>query len=80
MGDSGVGKTSSNRISSNTFSPCTEATIGASYFQNNMQRRYNLNMGYDEEKYRCLVPLYYNNADVNIYMMLSKALTVKKNT
>ena len=72
MGDSGVGKTCiATRISSNTFSPCTEATIGASYFSKIIykeNRRYNLNI-WDtagQEKYRCLVPLYYNNADAAI--------------
>tara|TARA_Y100000817_G_C16803856_1_gene520945 strand:- start:199 stop:810 length:612 start_codon:yes stop_codon:yes gene_type:complete len=72
MGDSGVGKTAiATRIACNIFTPCSEATIGASYFskviyKNN--KRYNLNI-WDtagQEKYRCLVPLYYNNADAAI--------------
>ena len=80
MGDSGVGKTCiATRISSNIFSPCSEATIGASYFSKIIykeNKRYNLNI-WDtagQEKYRCLVPLYYNNADaaIIVYDVTSK--------
>lgn len=72
MGDSGVGKTAiATRIACNIFTPCSEATIGASYFSKSIyknDKRYNLNI-WDtagQEKYRCLVPLYYNNADAAI--------------
>lgn len=67
MGDSGVGKTSiAMRIATDTFSIGTEATIGASYFSktiNKNNKYYNFNI-WDtagQEKYNCLVPLYYRN-------------------
>lgn len=69
MGDSSVGKTSlATRIACNTYTPCGEATIGASYFskfieKNNQQYHFNIWDTAGQEKYQCLVPLYYKNAD-----------------
>jgi small GTP-binding protein len=72
MGDSGVGKSSiATRIVCNTFDACTEATIGASYFSKHIIKNgksYNFNI-WDtagQEKYNCLVPLYYRNCDAAI--------------
>ena len=72
MGDSGVGKSSlATRMVSDTFLVCTEATIGASYFSKSIVKdgqQYNFNI-WDtagQEKYNCLVPLYYRNSDAAI--------------
>lgn len=69
MGDSGVGKSSiAERIVNDVFSLGTEATIGASYFSKILSKDnkiYNFNI-WDtagQEKYHCLVPLYYKNCD-----------------
>mgnify|MGYP006107815295 CR=1 FL=1 len=72
MGDSGVGKTSvALRISCNTFVPNGEATIGASYcskiiYKDDIQYNFNIWDTAGQEKYRCLVPLYYKNSDAAI--------------
>jgi len=72
MGDSGVGKTSlATRISCDTYNSHGDATIGASYFskfieKNNRKYSFNIWDTAGQEKYRCLVPLYYNNADAAI--------------
>ena len=72
MGDSGVGKSSiAERIVHDTFNIETEATIGASYFSKTIhkgEQSYNFNI-WDtagQEKYNCLVPLYYRNCDAAI--------------
>lgn len=72
MGDSGVGKSSiAERIVYDTFNIATEATIGASYFSKTIYKgdqSYNFNI-WDtagQEKYNCLVPLYYRNCDAAI--------------
>ena len=72
MGDSGVGKSSlANRIVSDTFLAGTEATIGASYFskfivKDGQQYNFNIWDTAGQEKYNCLVPLYYRNSDAAI--------------
>lgn len=69
MGDSNVGKTAiATRIASNTFSPCSEATIGASFFskiieKNKKNHKFNIWDTAGQEKYKCLVPLYYRNSN-----------------
>ncbi len=69
MGDSGVGKSSiAERLVNDVFSISTEATIGASYLSkilSKINKIYNFNI-WDtagQEKYHCLVPLYYKNCD-----------------
>lgn len=72
MGDSGVGKSSiAERIVNDTFSVGTEATIGASYFskciiKDKQTYCFNIWDTAGQEKYNCLVPLYYRNSDVAI--------------
>ena len=69
MGDSGVGKSSlATRIACDTFSTYTDATIGASFFakiieHNNKRYKFNIWDTAGQEKYSCLVPLYYRNSD-----------------
>lgn len=69
MGDSGVGKSSlASRIACDTFSTYTDATIGASFFakiieHNNKRYKFNIWDTAGQEKYSCLVPLYYRNSD-----------------
>lgn len=72
MGDSGVGKSSiATRIATDTFSSCSDATIGASYFGKIIERdgqlyKFNIWDTAGQEKYSCLVPLYYRNCDAAI--------------
>ena len=69
MGDSGVGKSSlATRIACDTFSTYTDATIGASFFakiieHDNKRYKFNIWDTAGQEKYSCLVPLYYRNSD-----------------
>lgn len=69
MGESGVGKSSlATRIACNKFETYTEATIGASYFgkiieQDQKIYKFNIWDTAGQEKYSCLVPLYYRNSD-----------------
>ena len=72
MGDSGVGKSSiATRISCNTFTPLSDATIGASFFSKIIEKetqmyKFNIWDTAGQEKYSCLVPLYYRNCDAAI--------------
>ena len=72
MGDSGVGKSSiATRIACDTFSAFTDATIGASFFakmieKNEQLYKFNIWDTAGQEKYSCLVPLYYRNCDAAI--------------
>lgn len=72
MGDSGVGKSSiATRIACDTFTAFTDATIGASFFakiieKNNQVYKFNIWDTAGQEKYSCLVPLYYRNCDAAI--------------
>lgn len=72
MGDSGVGKSSiATRIACDTFTAFTDATIGASFFakiieKNNQVYKFNIWDTAGQEKYSCLVPLYYRNCDASI--------------
>lgn len=69
MGDSGVGKSSiATRIACDTFTAFTDATIGASFFgkmieKDNQSYKFNIWDTAGQEKYSCLVPLYYRNCD-----------------
>ncbi len=69
MGDSGVGKSSiATRIACDTFTAFTDATIGASFFgkiieKDNQIYKFNIWDTAGQEKYSCLVPLYYRNCD-----------------
>lgn len=69
MGDSGVGKSSiATRIACDTFTPYGDATIGASFFskiieKDNQIYKFNIWDTAGQEKYSCLVPLYYRNCD-----------------
>jgi len=72
MGESGVGKSSiAMRMVQDTFNPHTEATIGASYFSkiiNTEEESLHFKI-WDtagQEKYHCLVPMYYRGADAAI--------------
>ena len=85
MGDSGVGKTSiAERIVHDSFNIATEATIGASYFSKTIHKGdqpYNFNI-WDtagQEKYNCLVPLYYRNCDAAIIVYDITNLTSYQN-
>ena len=70
MGDTGVGKSSlAVRIANDTFTAYTDATIGASYFCKILEKhgrtyKFNIWDTAGQEKYSCLVPLYYRNCDV----------------
>lgn len=72
MGDSGVGKSSiATRIACNTFTPYGDATIGASFFSKIIEKetqiyKFNIWDTAGQEKYSCLVPLYYRNCDAAI--------------
>ena len=72
MGDSGVGKSSiATRIACNTFTPLSDATIGASFFSKIIEKetqmyKFNIWDTAGQEKYSCLVPLYYRNCDAAI--------------
>lgn len=69
MGDSGVGKSSiATRIACDTFSELTDATIGASFFAKIIEKdkqiyKFNIWDTAGQEKYSCLVPMYYRNCD-----------------
>jgi len=69
MGESGVGKSSlATRIACDKFNTFTEATIGASYFGKIIEQgqkiyKFNIWDTAGQEKYSCLVPLYYRNSD-----------------
>lgn len=70
MGETGVGKSSlAVRIANDTFLAYSDATIGASYFckvieKYNKTYKFNIWDTAGQEKYSCLVPLYYRNCDV----------------
>jgi len=72
MGNSGVGKSSiATRIACGTFTEFTDATIGASFFakiieKDNQLYKFNIWDTAGQEKYSCLVPLYYRNCDAAI--------------
>lgn len=69
MGESGVGKSSiALRMVSDKYSANTEATIGASYFSKILQTEgeclhFKIWDTAGQEKYHCLVPMYYRGAD-----------------
>ena len=69
MGESGVGKSSiALRMVSDTFNANTEATIGASFFSKiinteNESLHFKIWDTAGQEKYHCLVPMYYRGAD-----------------
>ena len=69
MGESGVGKSSiAMRMVQDTFNPHTEATIGASYFSKiinteDKSLHFKIWDTAGQEKYHCLVPMYYRGAD-----------------
>tara|TARA_Y100001958_G_scaffold160010_1_gene165155 strand:+ start:6305 stop:6898 length:594 start_codon:yes stop_codon:yes gene_type:complete len=69
MGESGVGKSSiALRMVSDTFNANTEATIGASYFSKiinteNESLHFKIWDTAGQEKYHCLVPMYYRGSD-----------------
>ena len=69
MGESGVGKSSiAMRMVQDTFNPHTEATIGASYFSKIINTEdeslhFKIWDTAGQEKYHCLVPMYYRGAD-----------------
>lgn len=69
MGESGVGKSSiALRIVSDKYIANTEATIGASYFSKILQTEeeclhFNIWDTAGQEKYHCLIPMYYRGAD-----------------
>ncbi len=69
MGESGVGKSSiALRMVSDTFNANTEATIGASFFSKIINTEHeSLHFKIwdtaGQEKYHCLVPMYYRGSD-----------------
>ena len=69
MGESGVGKSSiALRMVSDTYNANTEATIGASYFSKIITTEkeclhFKIWDTAGQEKYHCLVPMYYRGAD-----------------
>ena len=69
MGESGVGKSSiALRMVSDTFNANTEATIGASFFSKNINTEneclhFKIWDTAGQEKYHCLVPMYYRGSD-----------------
>ena len=69
MGESGVGKSSiALRMVSDTFNANTEATIGASFFSKIINTEdeclhFKIWDTAGQEKYHCLVPMYYRGAD-----------------
>ena len=69
MGESGVGKSSiALRMVSDTFNANTEATIGASFFSKiinteNESLHFKIWDTAGQEKYHCLVPMYYRGSD-----------------
>lgn len=68
LGDSGVGKSSIlQRFVYNTFNPCAESTIGASFMMKNMvlhdrTLKFNIWDTAGQERYRALAPMYYRGA------------------